>query len=83
MHNNYVYKETTLSGTMKHADFAAEKIFAIYEEPVNHMDILSANGTLQRSCQFEECLLNYGLKLIRLKFIQIPILKWSTRPLSL
>ena len=31
---------------MKYADFAAEKIFAIYEEPVNHMDILSVNGTL-------------------------------------
>ena len=30
---------------MKYADFAAEKIFAIYEEPVNHMDILSVNGT--------------------------------------
>ncbi|CDW71649.1 UNKNOWN [Stylonychia lemnae] len=97
--NNYQYKKIKFDGAVQSLDFAMERLYIIYnensyedtssstqEQMVNMkyvLDVAQVNGILCNRYDIYDCFKDHGLELVRLTFVQIPQLKWSTRQANL
>jgi hypothetical protein len=68
---------------VKHLDFAFEKNYVVYKAPIFYLDVLEVNGTLIARYHIDDCMQEHQLDILEITFIQVPILKWSTRQLNI
>lgn len=72
-----------MDSVVKCSDFANEKYYAVYQEPNTYLDVIEVNGIMNSRFNLEDCFDEHGLQLMRITFIKVPALKWSTRVVNI
>jgi len=72
----------TVRGQIKHSDTIGSQVYLIYKNPATVLEVFSLEGRLIASFDIKDIIyskLSSSIKLTRLDFVLIPVLKWTGR----